>query len=225
MFDSNSVCNPIVPGTRVDKDAMGKIVDETQYKQIVGSLMYLTSTRPDIIYVTSLIIKYCSRPTELHLQVAKRIFRYLKGTNQFGIYYKRTADGGELATSTDSNYAGDIEDRKSTKFVAATICACHAIWVRRILGELGNEGENCTEIRCDNSSTIKLSKNLVINDRSKHIDVRYHFLRDLSRDGIIALIKCASEVQIADIMTKPLKTEAFQKHRNAMDMCHITEVI
>ncbi|GAA0141579.1 hypothetical protein LIER_02696 [Lithospermum erythrorhizon] len=121
---------------------------------------------------------------------------------------ERSLNSGAFAWSSKKQSIVTLSTTEA-EFVAATICACHAIWVRRILEELGSEGENCTEIRCNNSSTIKLSKNPVMHGRRKH--VRYHFLRDLSRDGIIALIKYASEVQIADIMTKPLKTEAFQK--------------
>ncbi|XP_050889290.1 secreted RxLR effector protein 161-like [Lathyrus oleraceus] len=171
MFESNSVSNPIVPGVKISSDADGVLGDETYYKQIVGSLMYLTSTRPDLMFATSLISRYMSKPTKLHLQIAKRILRYLKGTMGFGIFYKK--DGQNLEAYTDSDYAGDIEDRKSTsgytfllssgavawssrkqpivtlstteaEFVAAAVCACQAVWMRRILKELCYEGEKCT---------------------------------------------------------------------------------
>ncbi|GAA0183620.1 hypothetical protein LIER_30998 [Lithospermum erythrorhizon] len=114
MLESNPVCNPIVPGTKVDRDARGKLVNETQYKPIVGSLMYLTSTRPDIMFVTSLISRYMSRPIELHLQLEKRILRYLKGTTEYGLFYKEGTSKGGLLAYTDNDYADDHEDRKST---------------------------------------------------------------------------------------------------------------
>ncbi|GAA0168533.1 transmembrane signal receptor [Lithospermum erythrorhizon] len=162
MSHNNSVCNPIVPGTRIDKDIGGNLVDETYYKQIVGSLMYLTSTRPDIMFATSSIIKSMSRPSKIHKQIAKRILRYLKGTTDYGIFYQKGAVGGELVAYTDSDYARDTEDMKSTtgyvfklssgvvtwssekqsivtlsireaEFMAATFCASQAIWMKRIL--------------------------------------------------------------------------------------------
>ena len=87
MADCNSVHNPIIPGTKLMKDPMGEPVADTLYKQLVGSLMYLTSTRPDLMFVVSLLSRYMDHPTTLHLQVAKRVLRYVKGTLAFGVFY------------------------------------------------------------------------------------------------------------------------------------------
>ncbi|GAA0139391.1 transmembrane signal receptor [Lithospermum erythrorhizon] len=254
MEDCNLVHNPISPGAKVDKDTQGKPADETFFKQMVGSLMYLTATRPDLMYVTCLMSKYTARPTEMHMQVAKRALRYLKGTTQLGIHYQRTNEmKGELAAYTDSDYAGDSDDRRSTsgyvfligsgsiawsskkqpivtlstteaEYVAASYCVCQALWMKRILEEIGCRNLDCINIKCDNSSAIKLSKNPVMHGRSKHIDVRYHFLRDLSKEGKVMLEHCGTEDQIADIMTKPLKLEAFLKLRNLLGLKDINEV-
>lgn len=89
MENCNSVCNPIAPGSKLDLDDGGELVDETYYKQIVGSLMYITITRPDLQFSVSLLSRYMSKPTTLHLQAAKRVLRYLRGTVDFGIWYKR----------------------------------------------------------------------------------------------------------------------------------------
>ncbi|XP_048324673.2 secreted RxLR effector protein 161-like [Ziziphus jujuba] len=174
---------------------------------------------------------------ESHLQAAKRVLRYLKGTVNYGIHYKKGGNG-ELLAFTDRDYAGDLEDKKSTsgyvflkssgaiswcskkqpivtlstieaEFMAATICACQGVWMKRILRELGHFDGGCITLMCDNSSTIKLSKNLVMHGRSKHIDVRCQFLRNLTKDGIIELVYCGSQDQVADIMTKPLNLEVF----------------
>ena len=102
------------------------------------------------------------------------------------------------------------------KFVAATACACQAIWLKKILEELQFKEDGPTLIYYDNSSTIKLSKNLVLHGRSIHIDVKYHFLRDLMNDGVIYLVYYGSEDQIANILTKPLKFLAFQKLRELL---------
>ena len=243
----NAVKNPIVPGSRLSKEGEGSKVDATLYKQLVGSLMYITSTRPDLMFVVCLLSRYMGAPTEQHLQAAKRVLRYLKGTQFHGLFYKR-GGGEELIVYTDSDYAGDIDDRRSTsgyafmlsgavvawaskkqpvvtlstteaEFVAAAFCACQCVWMRRILEEFGLEQERSTTILCDNSSTIKLSKNPVLHGRNKHIDVRFHFLRDLTKEGVVQLMHCGTSDQVADILTKPLRLEVFVKLREKLGVC------
>lgn len=247
MLNCNSVGTPAETGLKLSKDIRGKRVDSTYFKQIVGSLMYLTSTRPDIMHPVSMMSRYMENPTELHLKAAKRIFRYLKGTTDFGILYKKGRKS-DFFCYTDSDYAGDIADRKSTsgnvflmssgaiswsskkqqivtlstteaEFVAAASCSCQAIWLRRMQEFLGNQQQDSITIYCDNVSAIWLSKNPVMHGRSKHIDVRYHFLRDLYKDGTIELKFCKSEGQAADIMTKPIKQPVFEKLRSILGVC------
>ncbi|KAK6235635.1 hypothetical protein SCA6_010972 [Theobroma cacao] len=199
MKNCNPVSTPTEMGLKLARDPGGRKSDNTLYKQIAGSLLYLTATRPDIKHVG-------------------------KRSDLFGF--------------TDSDYAGDPDDRKSTPryvfvmgsgaiswsskkqsivtlssteagFVAAT-CACQAIWLWNILEELHFKQEEPTPIYRDSSSAIKLCKNPVLPGRSKHIDVKYH-LQDLTKDGTIDLIFCRSEDQVATIFTKPLKLAAFQK--------------
>lgn len=122
MFDSKEVCTPIVPGSRLTKDTHGKAVDDTNYKQLVGSLFYLTSTRLDMTYVTSLLSRYMSRPTELHLQAAKRALRYLKGTSSYGVFYK-SSDASKF-----SDFVGIpiviMQEMKMTTKALADMCLC-----------------------------------------------------------------------------------------------------
>lgn len=96
--------------------------------------------------------------------------------------------------------------------------------MQRILEKLGYKQNKCTTIYCDNSSAIKLSKNPVMHGRSKHIDIRFHFLRDLTKDGVVELVHCGTKDQIADIMTKPLKLELFLRMRELLGMCLAPEV-
>ena len=111
MEQCNPVHNPVVSGFKLVKDEDGVRIDSTLYKQMVGSLMYLTTTRPDLMFIVSLISRYMERPTKIHLQTAKKVLRYLKGTLNFGMFYKK---GGkeELVGYTDSDYAEDQDDRK-----------------------------------------------------------------------------------------------------------------
>lgn len=209
--------------------------------------MYLTATRPDIMFVVSLLSRYMDRPTELHLQAAKRVLRYLKGTSDFGILYRKGGDE-KLVTSTDSDNAGDLDDRRSTsvyvfllssgavswsskkqpigtlstteaEFVAAASRACQAVWVRRILKGFNHAQSGGTTVFCDNSSAIALSKNPALHGRSKHIDASFHFLRELSKDEVVKLVHCHTQEQVADIMTKPLKLDMFVKLRGLLGVC------
>jgi len=228
MDNSNSVHNPIVPGYKLMKDEDGVKVDKTHYKQVVGSLMYLTATRPDMMFVESLISRYMENPTELHLQAAKRVLRYLKGTTELGIFYRKGGDD-KFVAYTDSDYAGDLDERKSTsgyvfllssgavswsskkqpivslssteaEFIAVASCACQTLWLKGVLEKLGQKQAKPTSIHCDSSSTIKLSKNPVMHGRSKHINVRFHFLRELTKAGSVELVHCGTKEQLADVM-------------------------
>ena len=249
MDKSNSVLNPMVPGEKLQKDQDGMKIDSTYYKQIVGSLMYLTATRPDVMFAVSLISRYMEHPTKLHLQAATKILRYLRGTADYGVFYKKGGNE-ELVAYTDSDYAGDLDDRKSTsgyvfllssaaiswlskkqpvvslstteaEFIAASTCACQAVWLRKILEKLGHTQNSSTTVYCDSNSAIKLAKNPVMHGRSKHIDVRFHFLRELVKDETIELVHCNTQEQVADVMTKPLKLDAFVKLRNLLGVCQL----
>jgi len=174
-------CNPINTlvnfGLKLHKYHEGKKVDNTLYKQIVGSLIYLTKTRPDIMYYVSLISRYVENPTKMHLLAAKRIICYLEVTRDFGLLYKK-GEKSNLLGFTVSDYVGNQNNRSisgyaflfgicailwsskkqpivtlssiEAKFVAATTCACQAIWLRRILEELQCKQSRATKIFCDN---------------------------------------------------------------------------
>ncbi|XP_050875004.1 secreted RxLR effector protein 161-like [Lathyrus oleraceus] len=244
----------MVPGVKLSVKGDGISVDATQYKQLIGCMLYITTTRPDIMYTVCLLSRYMQAPTRQHMLAAKRVLRYLKGTLTYGIWYKKNAGNECLLGYTDDDYAGDVDDRKSTsgyvfflaggaiswaskkqpvvtlstteaEFVAASQCATQCVWLKRILEVMGwtSSVKEGTKIWCDNSSTIKLSKNPVLHGRSKHIDVRFHFLRDLVRDGIIELEHCGTHEQVADVMTKAVKLDIFQRLRGKLGMRDLAE--
>lgn len=169
-----------------------------------------------------------------------------------GFFYRKGGDD-ELIGYSDSDYAGDLEDRKSTsgyvfllssgavswsskkqpvvslstteaEFIAAASCACQAVWLKRVLENLDLVQGRTIIVRCDNSSAIKLSKNPVMHGRSKHIDVRFHFLRELTKEGTVKLVHCVSQEQLADLMTKPLKMDAFLKLRELLGVCSKSDI-
>ena len=244
LEDCNSVRNPMVPGNKLTREGSGEAVDPTMYKQLVGSLRYLTATRPDLIYSVNIVSRYMENPRESHMLAVKRILRYVQGTLGYGIQYRRDGEE-ELVGFVDSDYAGDEDDRKSTsgytfmigggavswsskkqpivtlstteaEYVSAANGATQAIWLRNVLEEIGFNQKSSTVLFCDNSSAIKLSKNPVLHGRSKHIHVRYHFLRELVNEGVIALEYCSTKEQLSDIMTKPVKLEVFERLRSNM---------
>eukprot|EP00253_Pinus_taeda_P031508 PITA_31508 len=246
MQECKAAITPTVMGLKLSKEDNSKDFDPSLYKSIVGSFMYLTATRPDIMFAFSLISRFMERPKEAHWQASKRILRYVKGTKRFGILYN-VSEHSDLAKYTDSDWAGSVDDRKSTsgyvfhmgsgaiswaskkqsivafstaeaEYVAATATACQAIWMRRMLRSLGQEQAKTTMIFCDNSSVITLSKNSVFHKRTKHIDTRFHYIRELVSNGEIALEHCKTQEQVAEILTKPLDQKRFEFLRKCFGM-------
>ncbi|CAL1405651.1 unnamed protein product [Linum trigynum] len=196
MENYNPVSTPAECGLKLSKDDKGEKVNSTEFRSLVGSLRYLTCTRPDILYSVGLVSRYMEAPTMSHWNAAKRILRYIKGTIDHGLVYTKS-ETFKLVGYCNSDWAGDMDDRKSTTgFVfflgdttftwsskkqaivtlstceaeyVATSCACHAIWLRKLLKELNMTQEESIEIFVDNKSALALAKNPVFHDRSKHI--------------------------------------------------------
>lgn len=185
------------------------------------------------------------RPTVQHLQAVKRILRYIKGTIDFGLVYKRGSGKDDVIGYSDSNHARDVNDRRSTggmafylnenlitwasqkqrcvalssceaEFMAATSATCQGIWIHRLLSEIMGERISPITLYLDNKSAINLVKNLVFHGRSKHIDTRYHFIREcVERGDVIVKFVCSNE-QKADIFTKSLGKLKFVEMRNEL---------
>eukprot|EP00253_Pinus_taeda_P020597 PITA_20597 len=215
MQDIKAAITPTVMGLKLSKEDSSKDFDPTFYKSIVGSLMYLTTTRPDIMFVVSLISRFMERPKETHWQAEKRILMYVKGTKRFDILYT-VSECSHLIGYTDSDWAGSVDDRKNTfgyvfhmgsgaisraskkqpivalstaeaEYVATTAAACQVVWMRRTLRSLGQKQAKGTMIFCDNSSVIALSKNYVFHKRTKHIDIMFHYIMELINSEEIVL--------------------------------------
>eukprot|EP00253_Pinus_taeda_P022001 PITA_22001 len=246
MQESKAVITPTMMGLKLSKEDSRKDFDPRLYKSIVGSLMYLTATRPDIMHAVSLISRFMERPKEAHWHATKRILRYVKGTKRFGILYT-VSERSDLIGYTDSDWAGSVNDQKSTsgyvfhmgsgaiswaskkqpivalsttkvEYVAATAAACQTIWMRMMLRSLCQEQEKGTMIFCDNSSAIVLFKNFVFHKRMKHIDTKFHYIRELVNNGEIVLKHCRIQEQVADILTKPLGQKSFEFLKKCLGM-------
>ena len=239
MHDSKPVATPVEIGTKLvkatDKD---KLSDQEIYQSAVGCLLYLsTKTRPDIAYAVSNVAKFTAKPTAEHWTAVKRIMRYLKGTITCGLLYKNST---ELVGYSDADWAGDLNDRKSTsgyvfkmsgaaitwmskkqtcvalstaeaEYMALSMATQEAIWLKRLLTDLNEKEDGPLTIYEDNQSTICMAENPKFHGRAKHIDIKHHYVRNQVNEKKIELKYCPSEYMIADMLTKGLSRIQFNK--------------
>ncbi|GJT80889.1 putative ribonuclease H-like domain-containing protein [Tanacetum coccineum] len=204
-------------------------VDEHLYRSMIGSLMYLTASRPDIMFAVCACARFQVSPKTSHLLAVKRIFRYLKGKPSLGLWYSKESPL-ELVAYTDSDYAGATQDRKSTtggclflgnrliswqckkqtvvatstteaEYVAAANCCGQVLWIQNQLLDYGYNFMN-TIIYIDNTSTICIIENPVQHSKTKHIEIRHHFIRDCNAKD--------TEHNIEDLLTKGFDAGRFQ---------------
>lgn len=232
-----------IPIQQVDQTKTELINNNYPYREIVGSLLYLsTKTRPDIAYGINFCSRYVERPTNERIRDVKHVLKYLNGSRNLGIEYKTNNKTRVLDAYCDADYAGDPETRKSTtgyiiffaggaiswssrkqpvialssteaEYIAAAECCKELLYLKSLLEELLNETIEI-ELKVDNQSAIALMKNGIVNKRSKHIDVKFHFVHELVRNGTVRLKYCPTNRQIADTFTKPLKAVQFINLRN-----------
>lgn len=232
MDKSKAVATPMAANLNLSK-ADGTIEgDGKLFRSIVGSLLYLCTTRPDIMLTTSILSRFMSKPSEIHFKAAKRVLRYLKGTRNLGLWFTKTNDP-KLIGFTDSDWGGCPDDSKSTtgyvfsfgtnvfcwnsrrqdvvaqstaeaEYISASDATKQAIWLRKILAVLDQNQDAPTVIHCDNISAIAISNNPVFHGKTKHIKLKFHFLREAVQDREVILPHCASSDQVTDIFTKPL---------------------
>lgn len=252
LLGCNSVKYPMEPKVQLHKDENGKAVDPTQFKSMVGGLRYLVHTRPDLAFSVGVVSRFMERPTTLHLNAVKRILRYVQGTLNYGLVYTKARGDYLLTGFSDSDLAGNVDDRKSTggmafylneslitwvsqkqrcvalssceaEFMAATSAACQGIWLHKVLSQISEVKAGPVVLYIDNKSAIDLSKNPVFHGRSKHIDVRYHFIRECVEKGAIIIKHVRTEEQRADVLTKALHTAKFEKMRDLLGVKNLAE--
>lgn len=247
----NTSCIPMEPRLKLSKASTAPGVDPTAHRNIIGSLRYVVNTRPDLAFSVGYISRFMESPTTVHLAAVRRVLRYIASTMDFGCFYTRKKDG-ELIGYSDSDHAGNIDTRKSTtgtlfflgrnaitwqsqkqkvvalssceaKYIAGTTTACQGVWLVRLLSELKGKREGVINIHIENQSAIELSKNPVFHDRSKHIDTRYHFIRDCVKEGRVKVVSIGTAEQLADILTKALPRERFCELRDRLGLVRIKQ--
>ncbi|KAK1437640.1 hypothetical protein QVD17_03434 [Tagetes erecta] len=240
--DSKEEVTPMNCNEKLQLDDEADKANEEQFRSLVGGLLYLTHSRPDLAYAVSLISRFMQSPSKIHMGAAKRILKYVASTTKFGIWYKRSQEI-DLVGYSDSDWASCVDDRKSisayvftlgtgvvswrskkqttvalssteAEYISASGATCQALWLRRILEDLGYNIDKATVIYCDNKSAINLSKNPVTDGRTRHIDIKYHFIREMIGKGLINLRFCRTHEQVADVLTKSLSREKFVHFRH-----------
>eukprot|EP00253_Pinus_taeda_P029485 PITA_29485 len=187
MQECKAAITSTVMGLKLSKEDSNKDFDPSLYKIIVGSLMYLTATRPDIMFAISLISRFMERPKEAHCDWAGSVDDQ-KSTSD----YVFQMGLGAISWASKKQCIVALSTAEA-EYVAATTATCKEIWMRRMLRSLGQEQEKATVIFCDNSSAIALSNNSVFHKRTKHIDIRFHYIRELVSNGEITLQHCRTQ--------------------------------
>ncbi|GJR79848.1 retrotransposon protein, putative, ty1-copia subclass [Tanacetum coccineum] len=249
-FDScDPVDTPMVEKSKLDEDKEGKAVDPSPYRSMIGTLLYLTTSRSDLQFAICMCARYQARPTDKHLHAVKRIFRYLRGTVNRGLWYLKDSLIALIAFE-DADHVGCQDTRRSTfgsmqflgdrlvswsskrqksdaissteaEYIAMSGCCAQILWMRSQLTDYGL-GFNKIPMYCDNKSAIALCCNNVQHSRSKHIDIRFHFIKEHVENGVIELYFVNTEYQLADIFTKPLAREIIEFLINKLGMQSFT---
>lgn len=236
------------PKSEKEKAAKEKI----PYREAVGSLLYLAmTTRPDIAFAVGQVSQYCQNPGNGHWNAVKRIFSYLAGTPYHGLCFRNSNNQAVIGYS-DADFARDQDTRRSTtgyiffyhggpvvwasrrqrctslstteaEYVAGCESSKEAVWIDHLLKEIGQDKLLPIPLLCDNQSAIRLAKNPEFHQRTKHVQIKYHFIREQLKSGIIDLQYVGTENQLADILTKPLETNQFQNLRDQMGIIDVRE--
>eukprot|EP00253_Pinus_taeda_P021866 PITA_21866 len=234
----DSGCSKHVTGCNLSANYESAVVHQPTYRSMIGSLLYLIGTRPDIMHAVRMIGRFQANPKETHLQAVNRIFKYLQGTQNYGLCYPRDADL-TLHAYTDADWAGSMDDRKrisggaffmgsrlvswfskkqssialsiaEAEYVAAASCCTQLLWMMQTLQDFQITCTPPISILCDNTSAINISKNPFMHSKTKNIPIKYNFLREQVLEQKVKLEYVLSKEQVADIFTKQLPRETFE---------------
>jgi hypothetical protein len=253
MKNCNPCDTPMECRLRLSKKER-EVVDPTAYRSIIGSLRYIVNTRPDLAYVVGVVSRYMEAPGREHWAAVKHILRYPKGTVGYGCKYEKGAELKPILLGyNDIDFAGDVEDRKSTtgvvyflgnslvtwasqkqkivalssyeaEYVAAAAAACQGIWLSWLIADMMGTKEATVKLVMDNMSAIAPSRNPVHHNRSKHIDTKYHFIHECIEEGKVEVDHVGTTGQLADIFTKSLGQVKFVELRSALGVVDVHQV-
>eukprot|EP00257_Ricinus_communis_P021105 XP_015580508.1 uncharacterized protein LOC107262008 [Ricinus communis] len=238
LFDNKTVDNPIELNARYSTSDGSLLPNLSLYRTVIGSLIYLTITRPDIAYVVHIVSQFVTSPTTIHWAVLLRILRYLRGT-QFQTLLFSSTSSLELCAYSDADWAGDPTDRKSTtgfyiflgdsliswkskkqdvisrssteaEYRAMASTTCEIVWLRWLLADMGVFLWQPTPLHCDNKSVIQIAHNSVFHEQTKHIEIDCHITRHHLQNGTLTLPFVSSSLQLANLFIKYLTASCFR---------------
>jgi hypothetical protein len=251
MDNSKPMKTPMAINAHLDLDEGDNPVDLKLYRSMIGSLLYLIASRPNIMFSVCMCARFQASLKECHMMVVKCILRYLRQTPNLILWYPKGAYFILIAYS-NSDYAGCKIDRKSTlgtcqllgislvswssekqnsvalstteaEYIFAGSCCVQLLWMKQTLFDYGVKFD-CIPLLCDNESVVKIATNLVQHKRIKHIDIRHHFLRDHVSKCDIVMKSVRTNDQLADIFTKPLDETRFCKLRSELNVIDLSNV-
>ncbi|GJZ18534.1 retrovirus-related pol polyprotein from transposon TNT 1-94 [Tanacetum coccineum] len=190
MTVCDSIGSPMAT-KHLDADLSGTLVDQTKYCSMVGALLYLTASIPDIVHVTCYCARYQAKPTEKHFTAVKRIFWYLKNTVNMGLLYRKAPDGAKFVACAQKQDC-TLMSSGEVKYVSLFACCTQVLWLRTQLTDYGFHFDKIP-MYCDSKATIAISCNPIQHSRTKHIDVRYYFIKEQVEWGIVELFFVETE--------------------------------
>jgi hypothetical protein len=238
---------PVDTQAKLSEDDGPPVSDATSYRSLTGALQYLTFSRPDIAYAVQQVCLHMHTPREPHLTALKRILCYLHGSLDYDLLL-RPSPTSELVVYTDADWAGCPDTRRSTfgyavflganlvswaakrqpvvshssaeaEYCAVANSVVEASWLRQLLHELHSPFQRTTLVYCDNVSAVYLSTNLVQHQRTKHVEIDLHFVRERVVAGDVRVFSVPTTLQFADIFTKGLPSSVFLGFRSSLNIC------
>ena len=244
LLHANPSYTPLQQNIRLLPDMQSPITDPHTYRRLVGKLIFLTNTRPDITFAVHQVARFMQSPQLAHLQAVQSILRYLRHTPNHGLFYAHR-DLDTISGFTDADWGGDSDTRRSvtgylftlgqspitwnsmsqtsvslssteSEYRALMEGTREALWLKRLLGEPNLISKQPIPIHCDNLGSVKLSLNPAFHSRSKHFDIHLHFTREKVQEGAIEVLHIPTDQQPADILTKTLGRIKFEKCRELL---------
>jgi hypothetical protein len=246
MTECNPVSTPLDPNLKLEWS--NETVTAQPYRELIGCLTYLAlSSRPDISAAVNFFSRFQSAPTDIHWSHLKRVLRYLKGTINYGLVFRRRNGATPLLGYADADWGKNLQDRRSisgnifqvydgtvswmtrkqntvalssteAEYVSLSQAFCEAIWLRNLLEELGVQVDHPVPLYEDNQSCIRIAEEPCDHKRMKHVDIRYNFLREKIQDGHFKVLYVPTTEQAADIFTKGLSRGPFEALRSKIGL-------